>query len=130
MISDELSNMGMDNKKIRYLISYDEDFVSDVLGALSANVDELSRRDFLKGAGAAAMAGAAGSAMAMVSPKSGADKQDLGNGFVKTKVEAGGYEVDAVLDTESGTYFFLNKKPDGEGGIFRTPARYLVKKDG
>jgi hypothetical protein len=35
MIGDELSAMGMDNKKIRYLISYDEDFVGEVLDNLA-----------------------------------------------------------------------------------------------
>ena len=35
MIGDELSDMGMDNKKIRYLISYDEDFVGEVLDNLA-----------------------------------------------------------------------------------------------
>ncbi len=40
MIGDELSNMGMDDKKIRYLISYDEDFVSDVLGNLPREESE------------------------------------------------------------------------------------------
>jgi len=34
MIGDELSAMGMGNKKIRYLISYDEDFIPEVLSML------------------------------------------------------------------------------------------------
>ncbi len=34
MIGEALADMGMDDKKIQYLMSYDEDFVSDVLDAL------------------------------------------------------------------------------------------------
>ena len=34
MIGDELEAMGMDSKKIRYYMSYDEDFISDVLGGI------------------------------------------------------------------------------------------------
>ena len=34
MIGEVLADMGMDDKKIRYLMSYDEDFIGDTLDAL------------------------------------------------------------------------------------------------
>ena len=56
-------------------------------------------------------------------------QQDLGNGFVLTSIEAFGSTRPAVLDTQSNTYFILNKTETGSA-IARTPAPYLTIKDG
>lgn len=56
-------------------------------------------------------------------------QQDLGDGFVLTSIDAFGAKRQAVLDTQSNTYFILNKTDDGYA-IARTPAAYLTIKDG
>ena len=58
-----------------------------------------------------------------------AQQQDLGNGFVLTSIDAFGSTRPAVLDTQSNTYFILNKTETGSA-IARTPAPYLTIKDG
>jgi hypothetical protein len=42
MIGDEMKKMGMSPKTIRYLMSYDQDFIPDVLAGLARNVAESS----------------------------------------------------------------------------------------
>jgi hypothetical protein len=56
-------------------------------------------------------------------------QQDLGDGFMLTSIEAFGSTRPAVLDTQSNTYFILNRQEDGSA-IARTPAKYLTIKDG
>jgi uncharacterized protein YifN (PemK superfamily) len=85
---------------------------------------DMSRRGFLKGLGAAAMAGAAGGAMAQSN-----QQQDLGNGFVLTTIDVAGHTVKAVLDTQSGLSFTLNRGSNGSA-IIRSQARFLTIKDG
>ena len=57
------------------------------------------------------------------------NQKDLGDGFVLTSVDAFGSNRPAVLDTQSNTYFILNKNDDGNA-LARTPAPYLTIKDG
>jgi hypothetical protein len=57
------------------------------------------------------------------------NQKDLGDGFVLTSIDAFGSNRPAVLDTQSNTYFILNKQDDGSA-IARTPAPYLTIKDG
>ena len=68
-----------------------------------------------------------GSAPSITVGQSG--QQDLGDGFVLTSIDAFGATRPAVLDTQSNTYFILNKNDDGYA-IARTPAPYLTIKDG
>jgi hypothetical protein len=56
-------------------------------------------------------------------------QQDLGNGFTLTSIDAFGATRKAVLDTQSNTYYILNKNDNGSA-IARTPAPYLTIKDG
>jgi hypothetical protein len=58
-----------------------------------------------------------------------AGEKDLGDGFVLTSIEAFGSTRPAVLDTQSNTYFILNKTETGSA-MARTPAPYLTIKDG
>jgi hypothetical protein len=58
-----------------------------------------------------------------------AEQQDLGDGFVLTSVDLEGQQNPAVLDTQSNTYILRNKRADGSA-IFRTPAPYILVKDG
>jgi hypothetical protein len=85
---------------------------------------DMSRRGFLKGLGAAAMAGAAGGAMAQSN-----QQQDLGNGFVLTTINVFGHTVNAVLDTQTGLSFTPNRGSNGSA-IIRSQARFLTIKDG
>jgi hypothetical protein len=57
------------------------------------------------------------------------NQKDLGDGFVLTSIDAFGSNRPAVLDTQSNTYFILNKQ-ENVGAIARTPAPYLTIKDG
>jgi hypothetical protein len=57
------------------------------------------------------------------------NQKDLGDGFALTSIDAFGSNRPAVLDTQSNTYFILNKQEDGSA-IARTPAPYLTIKDG
>ena len=110
-------------------------------GVAEGSLAEIDRRGFLKGLGAAAMTGAAGSALARVSPggpddrgfgksAAGNSQQDLGDGFVATSVDVAGFTVRAVLDTTTNTYFTLNRRPEGGGAIFRNMAPFIRIKNG
>jgi hypothetical protein len=57
------------------------------------------------------------------------EQQDLGDGFMLTSIDAFGGTRPAVLDTQSNTYYILNKTPDGFA-IVRSPAPYITIKDG
>ena len=59
-----------------------------------------------------------------------AQDRDLGNGFTQTTINFAGRMLPAVLDTESNTYILLNKDPNGSNAIARTPAKYILVKDG
>jgi len=59
-----------------------------------------------------------------------AQDRDLGNGFTQTTINFAGRMLPAVLDTESNTYILLNKDPTGSNAIARTPAKYILVKDG
>jgi len=85
---------------------------------------DMNRRGFLRGLGAAALAGAAGGAMAQSS-----QQQDLGNGFVLTTIDVAGHTVKAVLDTESNISVTPNRGSNGSA-IIRSQARFLLVKDG
>lgn len=61
--------------------------------------------------------------------KEDTEQQDLGDGFTLTSIDAFGEKRSAVLDTQSNTYYILNKTKDGFA-IARTPATYLTIKDG
>jgi len=56
-------------------------------------------------------------------------QRDLGDGFAQTTVRFAGKDLQAVVDTESGTYITLNRNPEGYA-ILRTPAKYILIKDG
>lgn len=56
--------------------------------------------------------------------------EDLGDGFVKTSVNVFGFDVPAILDTQSNTHITLNKNPSTGGAIVRSMAPYIVIKDG
>jgi hypothetical protein len=87
---------------------------------------DMSRRGFLKGLGAAALGatalGAAGEAQAN-------QDQNLGNGFVLTTVDALGGKFKAVLDTQSDTYYMLNRH-EGGNAIVRSMAPFITIKNG
>jgi hypothetical protein len=70
-----------------------------------------------------------GAAVGTTASAEPAGEKDLGNGFVLTSIEAFGSTRPAVLDTQSNTYFILNKTETGSA-IARTPAPYLTIKDG
>ena len=108
-------------------------YVEKELGGMGEQgVDEadMNRRGFLKGLGAAAMAGAAGASQAghFVS-QNASQTQDLGNGFVLTTIDVAGHTVKAVLDTESNISVTLNRGTNGSA-IIRSQARFLSVKDG
>ena len=96
----------------------------DMYGQQGVTEADMNRRGFLRGLGAAAMAGAAGGAMAQSN-----QQQDLGNGFVLTTIDVAGHTVKAVLDTQSGLSFTLNRGSNGSA-IIRSQARFLTIKDG
>jgi len=89
-------------------------------------LDEIDRRGFLRGLGATAL-GAAG--VGAASKVQADQQQELGNGFVLTTIDVAGHTVNAVLDTQSGISYTLNRGSNGSA-IIRSPARYLLIKDG
>jgi hypothetical protein len=85
----------------------------------------MDRRGFLRGLGAAAV-GAAGLGAAS---NAQANQKDLGGGFVLTTVDVMDHSVNAVLDTQSNTYYAMNRRPTG-GAIVRSMAPFIVIKNG
>jgi hypothetical protein len=63
-------------------------------------------------------------------PASGDSQQDLGDGFIATSVDVGGFTVKAVLDTTTNTYITSNTKPDGGGAIIRNMAPFIIVRNG
>ena len=57
-----------------------------------------------------------------------ANQKDLGDGFVLAQLDMYG-GVQAVLDTQSNTYIFPNRYPNGTA-IVRSMARYIIVSDG
>jgi hypothetical protein len=95
--------------------------------ALQGELEEdLSRRGFLRGLGAAAL----GSTALSAAGKAQANQdQNLGNGFVLTTVDALGGKFKAVLDTQSDTYYMLNRH-EGGNAIVRSMAPFITIKNG
>lgn len=94
------------------------------------DLQEIDRRGFLKGLGAAAVAGAAGSALGKETLPAGLDDQDLGDGFIATSVDVAGFTVRAVLDTTTNTYLTPNRRPETGGAIIRNMAPFIMIRDG
>jgi len=115
---EAVSKYGKDHVRMQSKSRLGDDIV-EVLVPLG---EDLSRRGFLRGLGAAALAGAAGMASAD-------QQQDLGNGFVLTTIDVAGHKVKAVLDTERNISFTLNRGANGSA-IIRSQARFLSVKDG
>jgi hypothetical protein len=63
-------------------------------------------------------------------PTSGDSQQDLGDGFVATTVDVGGFTVKAVLDTTTNTYLTPNNRPEGGGAIIRNMAPFIMIRNG
>ena len=89
----------------------------------SESIEEVDRRGFLRGLGAAAL-GATG-----IKAQASQD-QDLGNGFKLVTIDIAGYTVKAVFDTQTKTYYTLNRRPDSNGAIIRNMAPYILVRDG
>jgi len=93
------------------------------------NLNEIDRRGFLKGLGAAALGAAASS----VAGKAQAEPvgKNLGDGFLLTTVRlTPNDESKAVFDTKTNTYYTLNLSSDGKQPIFRSLSQFIVVKDG
>jgi hypothetical protein len=87
--------------------------------------EDLSRRGFLRGLGAAAGAAALGAA----SKAQAGQGQNLGNGFVLTTVDVFGGKFKAVLDTQSDIHYIPNRNESG-GAIVRSMAPFIMIKNG
>jgi hypothetical protein len=87
--------------------------------------EDLSRRGFLRGLGAAAGAAALGTA----SKAQAGQGQNLGNGFVLTTVDVFGGKFKAVLDTQSDIHYIPNRNESG-GAIVRSMAPFIMIKNG
>jgi hypothetical protein len=92
-------------------------------------LSEVDRRQFLKGLGSAALAGAASPAASKVFINV-KDDRELGDGFVLTTIDIYGVTVDAVLDRTTDTYITVNRKPGSNSGIIRNSAPYIFIKNG
>ncbi|NBW57313.1 twin-arginine translocation signal domain-containing protein [bacterium] len=93
------------------------------------NLNEIDRRGFLKGLGAAAL-GAAASSVAGKAQAAPVGK-NLGDGFLLTTVRlTPNDESKAVFDTKTNTYYTLNLSSDGKRPIFRSLSQFIVVKDG
>jgi hypothetical protein len=99
MIGDEMEAMGMNSKTIRYLISYDEDFVSDVLDLLDRDMEE-SGLQYYTGKKKYGKDGMAALAKA---GREGASEEELGRIKDKFKKEDHGPE-DPEADYNVGEY--------------------------
>ena len=97
---------------------------------VEGSLEEIDRRGFLKGLGAAVVAGGAGSALGKESLPAELADQDLGDGFVATSVDVAGFTVRAVLDTTTKTYLTVNRRPEGGGAIIRNMAPFIMIRDG
>lgn len=86
--------------------------------------EDLSRRGFLRGLGAAALG-----ATALGAASKAQASQDLGNGFVLTTVDVFGGKFKAVLDTQSDIHYIPNRNESG-GAIVRSMAPFIMIKNG
>lgn len=86
--------------------------------------EDLSRRGFLRGLGAAALG-----ATALGAASKAQAGQDLGNGFVLTTVDVFGGKFKAVLDTQSDIHYLPNRNESG-GAIVRSMAPFIMIKNG
>jgi len=86
--------------------------------------EDLSRRGFLRGLGAATLG-----ATALGAASKAQASQDLGNGFVLTTVDVFGGKFKAVLDTQSDIHYLPNRH-EGGGAIVRSMAPFIMIKNG
>ena len=86
--------------------------------------EDLSRRGFLRGLGAATLG-----ATALGAASKAQASQDLGNGFVLTTVDVFGGKFKAVLDTQSDIHYIPNRNESG-GAIVRSMAPFIMIKNG
>ena len=86
--------------------------------------EDLSRRGFLRGLGAATLG-----ATALGAASKAQASQDLGNGFVLTTVDVFGGKFKAVLDTQSDIHYMPNRH-EGGGAIVRSMAPFIMIKNG
>jgi hypothetical protein len=85
---------------------------------------DISRRDFLKTAGAAAVAGIGANSQAQPY-----QQQDLGNSFVTATATIDGITYRAIQDTISKSGYMLNHRGDGTP-IVNRPGEFLVIRNG
>ena len=88
--------------------------------------EDLSRRGFLRGLGAAALGA---TALGAASKAQAGQGQNLGNGFVLTTVDVFGGKFKAVLDTQSDIHYIPNRNESG-GAIVRSMAPFIMIKNG
>lgn len=90
-------------------------------GVAEVSLEEVDRRGFLKGLGAAALGAAGMKAQAQTD-----QEQDLGDGFVLVTIPFRGHTLKAVLDKQTNTYYTTNRRADGTGAIIRSMAPYIM----